>query len=411
MNEHTENDPRAELAALRERLDKLEAEHRELQRQALRARRPAFSRKLWLSALSASLLLAAVGALWGDEAMSLFIDSKGKVGIGTTHPATRLFVQDDDNGFFKTLALVNTNPGNNAQAGIEMTQGSNSGFLFQQGNGYWLWNTANGPMNFFTNKTLRMIIAGDGNVGIGTQSSPSAKLQVSGTSSLSNGTGDSAFPSTDGNSYVSGTNVILRSNGNTEQMRLTSGGNVGIGTNDPKAKLDVAGDARIQGKVSSKGRYQRDDNAESTYDIPPPYHLSLTAAYAGRTKTIPQDVLVGLCGGPSGCEVSLAMTRWLSGSETAGASRSVHFYYSASDGVWRASNDAVGVDGDGATKHVFDVWNVCYFTDGIYSNWVDQGDKEKGMQLLVWDARGTDHSNYNNPNRTCELTLASAGAP
>ena len=52
MNEHTENDPRAELAALRQRLDKLEAEHRELQRQASRGRRPVFSGKFWLSALS-----------------------------------------------------------------------------------------------------------------------------------------------------------------------------------------------------------------------------------------------------------------------------------------------------------------------------------------------------------------------
>jgi hypothetical protein len=63
MNEHTDGDHQTELATLRQRLDKLEAEHRELQRQALRARRPASSRKFLLTALSVSLLLAAVGVL------------------------------------------------------------------------------------------------------------------------------------------------------------------------------------------------------------------------------------------------------------------------------------------------------------------------------------------------------------
>src|SRR6185436_594557 len=64
-----------------------------------------------------------------------------------------------------------------------------------------------------------------------------------------------------------------------------NGGNVGIGTADPGAKLDVDGDARIRGKVSSYARYQRDDQAESTYEASPRYHLSLTAAaYGGRTK-------------------------------------------------------------------------------------------------------------------------------
>lgn len=115
-----------------------------------------------------------------------------------------------------------------------------------------------------------------------------------------------------------------------------------------------------QGQISS-----RDDDAESNYDIPPPYHLSLTAAkYGGRTKTIPQDVLVALCGGPTGCEVTLAMTRWYKGTETEGASRSVQFYYSKDDGHWRTSADSAGIDGDGATQHILSIWNVCYFTDG-----------------------------------------------
>lgn len=92
MNENIDTDPRVELAALRQRLDRLEAEHRLLQHQASQARRPAFFRGLLLSALSVLLLLTA-GALWGQQVMSLFIDSNGNVGIGTTSPVARLDIQ------------------------------------------------------------------------------------------------------------------------------------------------------------------------------------------------------------------------------------------------------------------------------------------------------------------------------
>src|SRR6516162_1720482 len=89
-----------------------------------------------------------------------------------------------------------------------------------------------------------LFIDKDGNVGIGRQS-PGAKLDVLGTTRLTNGTGDSAFPWTDGNSYVSGTNVIFRSNGNTPQMILTNTGKLGIRTQSPSYPLDVRGEFRV----------------------------------------------------------------------------------------------------------------------------------------------------------------------
>ncbi|MEN6489149.1 MAG: hypothetical protein ABFD66_09790 [Smithella sp.] len=180
-------------------------------------------------------------------------------------------------------------------------------------------------------------------------------------------------------------------------------GNVSIGEKDSKAKLDVNGDVNIQGKVSYYGRYQRDDQDEATYEIFPRYHLSLTApVYGGRTKKIPQDIIESLCGDPDGCEIRLAMTRWSDDTLSESASRSSLFYYSKNkDGQlrWRASlNDSSGIDNNGRTEHVMEIWSTCYFTDGTYSQYKDLGDKEAGLQLLIWN-------NFKHQNRTCELTI------
>ena len=96
------------------------------------------------------------------------------------------------------------------------------------------------------NDTTPFIIDKDGNAGIGTKD-PGAKLHVSGTTVLTNGTGDSWFPYSDGNSYISGTNLIFRSSDNREKMRLTGGGNLGIGTTNPGARLEITGDIKITG--------------------------------------------------------------------------------------------------------------------------------------------------------------------
>ena len=87
MDEQTASDLQGELAALRQRLGKLEAKHRELLRHAARVRRPAFSRKFLLSSLPVAILLVAGGVLYALDALS--IDNQGNatfvgnVGIGS----------------------------------------------------------------------------------------------------------------------------------------------------------------------------------------------------------------------------------------------------------------------------------------------------------------------------------------
>lgn len=297
---------------------------------------------------------------------ALFIDQQGNVGIGTANPEAELEVA----GSTKINGSVGINraPADDQHLAIQpLKDHIPLNVTDPSGAKKWLTVTADGH-----------VIMDGGSVGIGT-TNPAAKLEVVGDTKLS------------GQVIMQGGNVTM------------NGGNVGIGTASPRAKLEVAGDARINGKVTRYARYQRDDETEGFYEISPRYHLSLTGVnYGGRTKTIPQDTLEALCADPDGCQVRLAMTRWSSDANTESASVFFTFYYSAADGHWRASNtdagDASGVDGDGKTTHVRNIWSTCYFTDGTYDQYRDQGDTGRGMQLLVWN-------NYKNQNRTCEMTL------
>ena len=77
----------------------------------------------------------------------------------------------------------------------------------------------------------------------------------------------------------------------------------------------------VKQRLKTIGRLQVDDNAETTYEVTDRYHLSLSSKYRGRTKTIPQDVLVALCGDQDGCQIRIGMTKWENKEQTETASQ------------------------------------------------------------------------------------------
>ena len=185
------------------------------------------------------------------------IDSSGNVGIGTSSPSTKLHVsgsgtifkldgadgvqtnfvfrkEDTRSVTFPEWTIAHT--ANNEDFHIYGYDGTTFKSLIT-----YDWS-ASASIFHSGNTTERMRIDSSGNVGIGT-TSPSVKLDVTTSTTnngirISDGTVSTLFVNSSSSYATLGTSsnhALTFWSNNTERMRITNGGNVGIGTSSPSS--------------------------------------------------------------------------------------------------------------------------------------------------------------------------------
>lgn len=239
----------------------------------------------------------------GTETNALSVLSNGNVGIGTVSPQSALHVGKTSN--YAQIKIgddsASSSAGLNGWSALAWTDGNNYMDSKTQVNGYTHFRTGQGTETGYV-RNFMSVQASTGNVGIGT-TTPGAKLEVAGGTTGAN-TGILILKNTGGTAANSGAAIQFYNSDNVptqveqarigallqggtagasasdlafsttsagalgERMRITSGGNVGIGTPNPTAgmKLDVLGHAYVQGDLYAKRLFDQDN---SSYYVDP----------------------------------------------------------------------------------------------------------------------------------------------
>jgi hypothetical protein len=186
----------------------------------------------------------------GSLSEKMRITSSGNVGINTTAPtdyyADNLVVNAQSEG---GITLIGTSAHENYLAWADGTSGT------ERYSGYLSYNHSSNFMRFATNGgSERMRITSSGNVGIGT-TAPDAKLSVNGVASFGDGTAllpsIANFGDLDTGIFFPAADTIAFSEGGVEAMRITSAGNVGIGTTTPTTGSDY-GNLSLNGTLGGQ---------------------------------------------------------------------------------------------------------------------------------------------------------------
>ena len=243
----------------------------------------------------------------------LTIKNSGYVGIGTASPNFKLDVEHSGNAS-NGIQITNTDTGTGARSTLELVSDSSQLNIYATSaayNGVTGWgdsgviststsasgglilNAQSTGISFQGGTSTKMFMSTGGNVGIGT-TSPQTELHVKGNNgwgevriegqSLAGGQGASVEFYSEGTPLAdiyanTSKDLILRTNGTTERMRIDSSGNVGIGKIPAARKLEVQ--QVLGGNAAAFGLFEGSGSLTSVIGLEPSTNDFQVANIAG----------------------------------------------------------------------------------------------------------------------------------
>jgi len=228
------------------------------------------------------------------------------VGIGTSSPATKLHVK----GAGEILRIENdTNADGNTYMSFHDTSAVKGylGYTGGSSNHLNVWNVENAHVNIATNNIERITVLGGGDVGIG-DTSPSYKLDVNGTgrfvgavsfnTNVYIASGANLFLDGGSNTYIkeNGADTMTFTTAGVEKVRITQGGNVGIGSGatSPSEALEINASGANLKVVSDNNVYLSLDTTQTNGDEWQIFNANSGATSTLQFKNIDQSKVVML---------------------------------------------------------------------------------------------------------------------